>query len=50
MHLLDLAHRFEKLIRDGDVRDYAELARLGHVSEPCASVSTGQRASMYIGR
>ena len=30
--LLALAHRFEKLIRDGDVRDYADLARLGHVS------------------
>ena len=30
--LLALAHRFEKLIRDGDVRDYAELARLGHVT------------------
>jgi hypothetical protein len=23
-----LAHRFEKLIRDGEVRDYADLARL----------------------
>lgn len=30
--LLALAHRFEKLIRDGEVRDYADLARLGHVS------------------
>ena len=30
--LVALAHRFEKLIRDGHVRDYAELARLGHVS------------------
>ena len=30
--LLALAHRFEKLIRDGDVRNYAELARLGHVT------------------
>ena len=30
--LLALAHRFEKLVRDGQVRDYAELARLGHVS------------------
>ena len=30
--LLALAHRFETLIRDGDVRDYAELARLGHVT------------------
>jgi hypothetical protein len=26
---LVLAHRFEKLIRDGEVRDYADLARLG---------------------
>ena len=30
--LLALAHRFERLIADGDVRDYAELARLGHVT------------------
>jgi len=30
--LLALAHRFEKMIRDGDVWDYAELARLGHVT------------------
>jgi hypothetical protein len=30
--LLALAHRFEKLVRDGEVRDYADLARLGHVS------------------
>ena len=30
--LLALAIRFEKLVRDGTVRDYAELARLGHVS------------------
>jgi hypothetical protein len=30
--LLALAHRFEKLIRAGEVRDYAELARLGHVT------------------
>jgi hypothetical protein len=27
-----MSHRFEKLIRDGAVRDYADLARLGHVS------------------
>jgi len=27
-----LAHRFEKLVRDGVVADYAELARLGHVT------------------
>ena len=30
--LLALAHRFENLIRDGEVRDYADLARLGHVT------------------
>jgi hypothetical protein len=30
--LLALAHHFEQLIRDGHVRDYAELARLGHVT------------------
>src|SRR5262249_27765113 len=30
--LLALAHRFEKLIRDGEVRDYADLARLGHMT------------------
>ena len=30
--LLALAHRFEKLIRAGEVRDYADLARLGHVT------------------
>ena len=30
--LLALAHRFEKLIQDGVVKDYADLARLGHVS------------------
>jgi hypothetical protein len=29
---LTLAHRFERLIRDGDVKDYADLARLGHVT------------------
>jgi hypothetical protein len=29
---LALAHRFEELIRDGEVRDYADLARLGHVT------------------
>lgn len=27
-----LAIRFEKLVRDGDAADYAELARLGHVT------------------
>jgi hypothetical protein len=30
--LLALAHRFEALIAGGHVKDYAELARLGHVT------------------
>jgi hypothetical protein len=30
--LLALAHRFEELVRSGDMRNYAEIARLGHVS------------------
>jgi len=30
--LLALAHRFHQLFGDGVVRDYAELARLGHVT------------------
>ena len=30
--LMALALRFERLVRSGDVRDYAELARLGQVS------------------
>jgi hypothetical protein len=30
--LLALALRFEELLASGQVRDYAELARLGHVS------------------
>jgi len=30
--LLALAHRFEVLVRQGAVKDYAELARLGHVT------------------
>ena len=30
--LLALAHRFEQLLRDGVVKDYAELARLGQVT------------------
>lgn len=30
--LMALAIRFDKLVRDGDVVDYAELARLGHVT------------------
>src|ERR1700693_1319280 len=30
--LLALAHKLDGLVRSGMVRDYAELARLGHVS------------------
>ena len=30
--LVALAHRFEGLLRSGAVKDYAELARLGHVT------------------
>src|SRR6516162_7690644 len=30
--LMALAHRFDGLVRSGAVKDYAELARLGHVS------------------
>ena len=30
--LLALAHRFERLLHDGVVRDYAELGQLGHVT------------------
>jgi hypothetical protein len=30
--LLALAHRFERLLRDGVVRDYAKLGQLGHVT------------------
>jgi hypothetical protein len=30
--LLALAHRFDQLVRSGSVKDYAELARLGHVT------------------
>lgn len=30
--LMALAVRFEELLRSGEVHDYAELARLGHVS------------------
>jgi hypothetical protein len=30
--LMALAIRFEQLIRDGEVRDLAEIARLGHVT------------------
>jgi len=30
--LMALAIRFDRLVRDGEVADYAELARLGHVT------------------
>lgn len=30
--LIALAIRFDRLVRDGEVADYAELARLGHVT------------------
>ena len=30
--LLALAHRFERLLHDGVVKDYADLGRLGHVT------------------
>jgi hypothetical protein len=30
--LMALALRFEKLVQNGEVEDYADLARLGHVS------------------
>jgi len=30
--ILALAHRLDELVRSGAVRDYSELARLGHVS------------------
>lgn len=30
--LLALAHRFDALLRSGEVKDYVELARLGHVT------------------
>ena len=30
--LMALAIRFDRLIREGEITDYAELARLGHVS------------------
>lgn len=32
--LMALAIRFDGLLRQGHVRDYADLARLGHVSRP----------------
>jgi hypothetical protein len=30
--LLALAHRFEELVRSGEMRNYADIASLGHVS------------------
>jgi hypothetical protein len=30
--LLALAHRFERLLHEGIVKDYADLGRLGHVT------------------
>jgi len=30
--LLALAHRFEELVRSGEMRNYSDIARLGHVS------------------
>jgi hypothetical protein len=30
--LVALAHKLEAMVRSGEVKDYAELARLGHVS------------------
>jgi hypothetical protein len=35
--LMALAIRFEQLIREGAIRDYAELAELGHVTCPRVS-------------
>lgn len=32
--LMALAIRFDRLIRDGDIADLSELARLAHVSQP----------------
>jgi len=32
--LMALAIRFDRLVRDGQVADYADLARLGHVTRP----------------
>jgi hypothetical protein len=32
--LMALAIRFERLLRDGRVADFSELARLGHVTQP----------------
>jgi hypothetical protein len=39
--LLALAHRMEALVRDGHVRDYAELARVGGVSRARVSQIMG---------
>jgi hypothetical protein len=30
--LLALAHKLDAMVRSGDIRDYAQLARLGHIS------------------
>jgi hypothetical protein len=30
--LLALAHKLEVMVRSGEIRDYAQLARLGHIS------------------
>jgi len=32
VRLVALAIRFDQLIRDGEVKDYAEIARLGHIT------------------
>jgi len=56
--LLALAHRFETLLRAGVVKDYATLARLGHVSRAriCQIVSLLQLAPdiqeeiLFLGR
>jgi hypothetical protein len=37
--LMALAIRFDRLIRDGQVADYADLARLGHVTQARMSLS-----------
>lgn len=31
--LVALAHKLESLVQNGDVKDYRELARLGHISD-----------------
>jgi hypothetical protein len=30
--LLALAHKLDSMVRSGEIRDYAQLARLGHIS------------------